>query len=235
MRSMKMAALAIAITLTFSGLALARDNDHDRDKDKHDHWYKHDTTVIMIAIMTGKMTLENREHERERERREREHHWWERERHDNGYYRGGQVYNGYPQRLPGECVSRRRLWLSRAAATPAAVMAIPARCMDAEAAGGAGPMASAIRMAATWRARTSPEQTIQSQSATIGNRITATTVHSAARTTTRPSTSTDIPGYQANYRGGRGRRRQGILAISNWQLAIGQKKGRHEYGGLFLF
>ncbi len=128
MRSMKMAALAVAITLMCSGLALARDKDHDHDKDKHDHWFKHDdhdrhhdhdrdcenTITGKIAITTG-----------DRERLEREHHWWERERRrDDGYYRGGQIYNGYPggttilvavfMATPAVArLSQRGLWVSR--------------------------------------------------------------------------------------------------------------------------
>jgi hypothetical protein len=112
MKSMKMAALAIVMTLMFSGLALAR--DHDDDKPKNDHWDRqadrdrnherdHDR---------GRHEWQDRDHDRDRgsdhnrdwdrDRDRRDHERWEREhRRDDGYYRGGQIYNRYPQSYPG--------------------------------------------------------------------------------------------------------------------------------------
>src|SRR5450755_1889620 len=77
------------------------------------------------------------------------------------------------------------------AAIPAAGMATPAQCMAAPAVAGMQPTASAIRMAATWPAgtdhRTSGSIPIRATSTETGP--TATTVHSATRTTTGPSTA----------------------------------------------
>jgi len=114
MRSMRMAALAVAMTLMFSGFALAR--DHDKDNNKHDHWDKHadrDRHHDRDRDQDHERwqdrdhdrdhdRWQDRDHDRNRERLERDHHWWERERRrDDGYYRGGQIYNRYPQSYPG--------------------------------------------------------------------------------------------------------------------------------------
>jgi len=114
MRSMRMAALAVAMTLMFSGFALAR--DHDKDNNKHDHWDKHadrDRRDDRDRDQHHERwqdrdhdrdhdRWQDRDHDRNRERLERDHHWWERERRrDDGYYRGGQIYNRYPQSYPG--------------------------------------------------------------------------------------------------------------------------------------
>jgi hypothetical protein len=107
-----MAALAVAMTLMFSGFALAR--DHDQDNNKHDQWDKHaDRDHDRDRDQHHERwqdrdhdrdhdRWQDRDHDRDRERLERDHRWWERERRrDDGYYRGGQIYNGYPQRYPG--------------------------------------------------------------------------------------------------------------------------------------
>jgi hypothetical protein len=110
MRSMRMAALAVAMTLMFSGFALAR--DHDQDNNKHDHWDKHadrDRHHDRDRDRDHERwqdrdhdRWQDRDHDRDRERLERDHHWWERERRrDDGYYRGGQIYNRSPQSYPG--------------------------------------------------------------------------------------------------------------------------------------
>jgi len=102
MCSMRMAALAVAMTLMFSGLALAR--DHDPDNNKHDHWDKHTDRDRHHEREHDRNhdRSQDRDHDRNRQQLERDHHWWERDRHsDDGYYRGGQVYNRYPQSYPG--------------------------------------------------------------------------------------------------------------------------------------
>jgi hypothetical protein len=102
MRSIRMAALAVAMTLMFSGFALAR--DHDQDNNKHDHWDNpadHDRHHDRDRDQDHER-WQDRGHDRNRERLERDHHGWERDRrHDDGYYRGGQIYNRYPQNYPG--------------------------------------------------------------------------------------------------------------------------------------
>jgi hypothetical protein len=109
MRSIRMAALAVAMTLMFSGFALAR--DHDQDNNKHDHWDKHadrdrhhdrdrDQQHDHWQDRNNDRWQDRdhdrwQDHDRDRERRERDR------RHDDGYYRGGQIYNRYPQSYPG--------------------------------------------------------------------------------------------------------------------------------------
>jgi hypothetical protein len=102
MRSIRLAALTVAMTLAFSGLVLAWDHDDDHDRDKHADRH-HD-----------------RDHDRDRDHRsgrdwnwdrshDRDHNgWWNRDRdrdrdhdRDDGYYRGGSVYNRYPRGYPG--------------------------------------------------------------------------------------------------------------------------------------
>ncbi len=106
MKSMKLAALAVAMTLMFSGLALARDHDDY----KNDHWDKHGDHDRHHDRDHDKWRENNHDRDRshdnwrraeaERERVERDHHWWERERRNDGSYGGGQIYNrggyGYP-------------------------------------------------------------------------------------------------------------------------------------------
>lgn len=102
MRSMRMAALAVAMTLMFSGFALAR--DHDQDNNKHDQWANHADRDRHHHRDRDQHQdrWQDRAHDRNRERLERDHHWWERDRrHDDDYYRGGQIYNRYPQNFPG--------------------------------------------------------------------------------------------------------------------------------------
>jgi hypothetical protein len=108
MRSMRMAALAVAMTLMCSGLALARDHDHDNDNNKHDRWDKHADRDRHHESDHDRNQDRNhdrwqdRDHDRNRQQLERDHHWWERDRNrDDGNYRGGQVYNRYPQSYPG--------------------------------------------------------------------------------------------------------------------------------------
>src|ERR1700682_3882545 len=102
MRSIRMAALAVAMTLMFSGFALAR--DQDQDNNTHDHWDNHadhDRHHDRDRDQDHER-WQDRDHDRNRERVERDHHGWERDRrHDDGYYRGGQIYNRYPQNYPG--------------------------------------------------------------------------------------------------------------------------------------
>jgi hypothetical protein len=116
MKGMRMAALAIAMTLMFSGLALARDHDDDKHKDDHwdrqaDHDRNHDRDHDRDR---DHREWQNRDHDRDRDhwwdrnrdwnrdRQQREHERWQREhRHDDGFYRGGQIYNRYPQSYPG--------------------------------------------------------------------------------------------------------------------------------------
>ena len=60
------------------------------------------TTVIMTAIMTGKMITGKIASMRGNVNDKNVSiTGGSARRHDNGYYRGGQVYNGYPQRYPG--------------------------------------------------------------------------------------------------------------------------------------
>jgi len=104
MRSMRMAALAVAMTLMFSGFALAR--DHDKDNNKHDHWDKHADRDRHHDRDRDQHheRWQDRDHDRDHDRWQREHRgWWRGDGdhdRDDGYYRGGTVYNRYPRGYP---------------------------------------------------------------------------------------------------------------------------------------
>ena len=95
MRSMRVAALAVAMTLMFSGLAMARDHDdHKRDHRDSGHWDK----KVDRHQVSNHVWDHDWKRDRANNRVSSDHHWWERsrERANDGYYGGSQVYNRYP-------------------------------------------------------------------------------------------------------------------------------------------
>src|SRR6266404_3629926 len=105
-------------------------------------------------------------------------------------------------------------------ATPAAGMATPVPCMVAPATGGTKPMASVIRMAATWHAGTyhRTSASIRILATSTETVLMATMVPSATRITTRPNTAKDMaPATKQTIVGEEaGRSSTWQLAIRNW-------------------
>jgi len=123
---MRLAALAVAMTLAFSGLALARDHDDDHHRDKHedrhhdrdhdrDHRWNRDGNRDGNRDWNRDWNRDrdhdrdhngwrDRDHDRDHDRWQREHRgWWRGDGdhdRDDGYYRGGTVYNRYPRGYP---------------------------------------------------------------------------------------------------------------------------------------
>src|SRR6266705_1612387 len=112
MRSMRLAALTVAITLAFGGLALARDHDDDHHRDKHEdrhHDGDHDRDHRWSRDWNRDRDHDgwrDRDHDRDHDRWQREHRgWWRGDGdhdRDDGYYRGGSIYNRYPRSYPGQ-------------------------------------------------------------------------------------------------------------------------------------
>ena len=195
MKSMKLAALAVAMTLMFSGLALARDHDdykndhwdkhgdHDRHHDRdHDKWRENDRD----------RSHDNwRRAEAERERVERDHHWWERERRNDGSYGGGRFTTAADMVIPAEV----RVIRVEAMDIPAVDTATLAPSTDVPAAAETRVTTLESRTADIWPnatgRRTSRLIRIRATSSATGR--TATTVRSATRTTTGHSIPAATP------------------------------------------